>query len=98
MEWVDGGDGDQGQAEVADPLEQAVQGGLVDHRAPQGGGAVALVGEVQPVEPGDPPVVEVAVDPDLVGPGLRGGVPPDGALGVLGVLMGSFSDVAMPGR
>ncbi len=49
------GDRDQRQAQVADLLEQAVQRGLVDDRAVEDGGAVALVGEGQPVEPRGPP-------------------------------------------
>src|SRR5450755_3711422 len=45
------GDRDQGQAQVACFLEQAMQRGLVGYRAVDGGGAVAAVGEGQPVEP-----------------------------------------------
>ena len=63
-------DGDQRQAEVADLLEQAVQRGLVDDRAVEDGGAVGLVAEAQPVEPGGPAVVEVAREADLVLPRL----------------------------
>ena len=61
-------DRDEREAQVADLLEQAVQRGLVDDRAVQDGGAVGLVGEAQPVEPGGPPVVEVALEADLVRP------------------------------
>src|SRR4051794_20318132 len=43
--WSVPGDGDQRQAQVAHPLEQAVQRGLVDDGAVDGGGAVAAGGE-----------------------------------------------------
>src|SRR5690348_9645668 len=59
-------DRDQGQAQVACFLEQAVQRRLVGHRAVDDGGAVAAVGEGQPVEPGGPPGVEEPLDADLV--------------------------------
>ena len=63
-------DRDQRQADVAHLLEQAVQRGLVDDRAVDDGGAVALVGEAQPVEPGGPAGVEVPLEADLVPSGL----------------------------
>ena len=52
-------DRDQGQAQVAYFLEQAMQRRLVGYRAVDDGGAVAAVGQGQPVEPGGPPGVEV---------------------------------------
>jgi hypothetical protein len=48
-------DRDQGQAHVARFLEQAIERGLVGYGAMDDGGAVAVVGEGQPVEPGGPP-------------------------------------------
>jgi len=71
--WFVPGDGDQRQAQVAHPLEQAVQGGLVDDGAVDGGGAVAAGGEGQPVEPGGPAVVEVSLEADFVVSGSVGG-------------------------
>ena len=62
----DRGERDQGDADVAQLLEQAVQRRLVDDRAADDGGAVVLVGEAQPVEPGRPAGSEVSLDPDLV--------------------------------
>src|ERR1039457_6193951 len=59
MVRVDVIDRDQGQAQVARFLEQAVQRGLVGYRAMDDGGAVAAVSNGQPVEPGGPPAVEV---------------------------------------
>src|SRR5450631_2243770 len=66
MVGFDEGDRDQGQAQVARFLEQAVERGLVGYRAMDEGGAVAAVGEGQPVEPGGPPGVEVPLEADLV--------------------------------
>ena len=45
---------EQGDAEVAQLLEQSVQRGLVDDRSADDGGAVVLGGEGQAVEPGSP--------------------------------------------
>ena len=59
-------DRDQGQAQVARFLEQAVERGLVGYRAVDDGGAVALAGKAQSVEPGGPPAVEVPLEADLV--------------------------------
>src|SRR5215471_14550447 len=59
-------DRDQGQAQVAYFLEQSMQRRLVGYRAVDDGGAVAAVGEGQPVEPGGPTSVEVPLDADLV--------------------------------
>jgi hypothetical protein len=67
---VDLGDRDQREAGVADFLEQAVQGGLVGHRAEDERGAVGFVGEAQSVEPGDPSGAEVPLDANLVRSGL----------------------------
>jgi len=44
--------------------------GLIGHRDGEGGAAVAVAGDVEPAEPGQPVVVEMAVDADRV---LRGG-------------------------
>ena len=47
-----------------------MQRGLVGDRAADDGGAVALVGEAQPVEPGGPSGVEMPLEADLVASGL----------------------------
>ena len=52
-----------------------MQGGLVDDRAVDEGGAVALPGEGQPVEPGGPAGVEVSLEADLVLSGLVSAFP-----------------------
>ena len=67
---VDLGDRDQRQAYVAHLLEQAVQSGLVDDEAGDDGGAVAVVGQAQPVEPGGPAGIEVPLEADFVPSGL----------------------------
>src|SRR3954468_18010946 len=59
-------DRDQRQARVANSLEQAVQCGLVDHRAVDEGGAIARVGETHSVEPKAASRVQVPLDADLV--------------------------------
>ena len=63
---VDLSDRDQGQAYVAHFLEQAMKSGLVEDRARDDGGAVAFVGEAQPVEPGGPSGVEVPLEADFI--------------------------------
>src|ERR1700710_45905 len=65
---TDLGDRDQGQPDVADLLQQAVQRGLVDDLADEKGAAVALVGHAQSVEPRGPVRVEMAQQTDLVAP------------------------------
>ena len=65
---ADAGDRDERQADVAHPLEQAVQGSLVGDQAMDDGGAVALLGEAQPVEPGSPSAIEVPREAELVEP------------------------------
>jgi hypothetical protein len=52
MAGFDVTDRDQGQAQVARFLEQAIERGLVGYGAVDDGGAVAVVGAGQPVEPG----------------------------------------------
>src|ERR1700759_926844 len=59
-------DRDQGQAQVARFLEQTVERGLVGYGAMDDGGAVAVAGDGQPVEPGGPPGIEVPLEADLV--------------------------------
>ena len=61
-------DCDQWQTQIADFAQQAMQCGLVDHRALNKGGAITLVGEAQVVEPAGPAAVQVSLDSDLVGP------------------------------
>jgi len=63
-------DRDQRQAQVAHFLEQAMQRGLVGYEAMDDGGAVAVVGEDQPVEPGGPPRIEVPLRRISYRPGL----------------------------
>src|SRR6266568_9114934 len=63
---LDRSDRDQWQAYVAHFLEQAIQRGLVDHRAMDDGGAVAFVGEAQSVKPGGPSGIEVPLEADFV--------------------------------
>jgi hypothetical protein len=62
---IDLGDGDQRQAQVAHFLEQAMEGGLIDHEARDDRDAVFL-SEVQVVEPGGPARAEMALQTDLV--------------------------------
>src|ERR1700761_6933802 len=62
-------DRDQGQAQVACFLNQAVQRGLVRYGAVNDRGAVAAAGNGQSVEPGGPPAIEVALEADLILPG-----------------------------
>ena len=52
---------------------KTVQRGLVDYRAVDEGGAVALVGEAEPVKPGGPSGVEVPLEPDFVAARSRAG-------------------------
>src|SRR5579872_489538 len=59
-------DRDQGQAQVARFLQQAMERGLVGDGAMDDGGAVAVSGDGQPVEPGGPPGIEVPLEADLV--------------------------------
>jgi hypothetical protein len=63
---------EQGEAGVADVLEQAVQGGLVDDKTLDEGGAVISVGQGHPVEAGDPAGCEAALDADAVPAGVSG--------------------------
>src|SRR5918993_2860733 len=74
--WVDGRHGDEGDPEVADPGEDAVQLGLVGDGAGERRGAVAVVGELEPTEPGRPVGVEVPADAQHVGgrPAAEGAV------------------------
>ena len=55
---VDGREGDEGDAEVADLGEQAVQLGLVGHGTAKCSCAVVLPGEGEAAEPGRPVLVE----------------------------------------
>jgi hypothetical protein len=63
---VDLNDRDQRQTYVAHLLEQAMKSGLVDDKAMDEGGAVALVGEAQSVEPSGPSRSEVTLETDFV--------------------------------
>ena len=60
------GDREEGETEVAESLQQPVQGGLVHDRASDGGGAVGSGGQSEPVEPERPPRVEAPLKADLV--------------------------------
>src|SRR6266487_4112857 len=66
MVGFDESDRDQGQAQVPRFLEQAVERGLVGYRAMDDGGAVAAMGNGQPVEPRGPPGAEVPLEADLI--------------------------------
>src|SRR6266516_3337975 len=66
MAGFDESDRDQGQAQVPRFLEQAVERGLVGYRAMDDGGAVAAMGNGQPVEPRGPPGAEVPLEADLI--------------------------------
>src|ERR1035441_1031846 len=66
MAGLDVIDRDQGQAQVARFLEQAIERGLVCYGAMDDGGAVTAAGKGQPVEPGGPPGIEVPLEADLV--------------------------------
>src|SRR6476659_4071724 len=57
--------GNDDQAEVAHPVQQAVQGGLVRHRAGDDRLAV-LTGDLKALEPGRPALIEDPLDTDLV--------------------------------
>jgi len=57
-------DRDQEQPEVADLGQQPVQGGLVGDRAADDG-LLPVAGDLEVLEPGGPPLVEDALDPDL---------------------------------
>ena len=59
MVSLDADDRDERQAGVSHLLEQAVERRLVGDRTVDDRRAVALVGQAQPVEPGDPSALEV---------------------------------------
>jgi hypothetical protein len=63
-------DRDQRQADVAHPLQQAMQRGLVGYSTMDDRGAIALEAEAQPVKPGGPSRIEVPLEADLVPSGL----------------------------
>jgi hypothetical protein len=63
---VDLSNRDQRQAYVAHLLEQPMKSGLVDDKTMDEGGAVALVGEAQSVEPSSPSRIEVPVETNFV--------------------------------
>ncbi len=63
LQWIQR---QQGDAEVAEGLEEAVQCGLVDDWSADDGGAVVLGGQIHAVEPGRPTRSEVSSDADLV--------------------------------
>jgi hypothetical protein len=63
---VDLSDRNQREAYVAHPLEQPMKSGLVNDKTMNEGGAVALVGEAQSVEPSGPSRIEVPFETDFV--------------------------------
>src|SRR4051794_37826880 len=71
--WFLLADGDQGQTCVAELAEQSVQRGLVDRRAVDDGGPVAVADEGHAVEPRGPARLEMSSDADLVPPSVRDG-------------------------
>jgi hypothetical protein len=62
---VEPADGDQDQAQVADPVQQPVQGGLVCYRAVDDRLAFVAV-DLEVLEPGRPALVEDSLDADLI--------------------------------
>src|SRR4029079_7725979 len=68
---VDASDGDQRGAQVADPLEQAVERRLVGDRTGDDRRPVVLDAERQPLEPRRPVGAQRPDDPDLVPRGVR---------------------------
>src|SRR5712691_9977951 len=64
MARLDKIDRDQGQTQVTRFLEQAIERGLVGYGATDDGGAVTVVSEGQPVEPGGPAAVKVPLEAD----------------------------------
>src|SRR5207244_4227332 len=56
---------DQEQPEVADLVQQPVEGGLIGDRACDDG-FLPVAADLEILEPGSPPPVEDALDPDLV--------------------------------
>ncbi len=60
------GEREQGDAGVAELLEHAVEGGLVDHGTAEDRGAVGPGGDGQAVDPGRPEGCQMPGDPDLV--------------------------------
>src|SRR5215213_429974 len=67
---MEGAHRQQRDAEVADPIEDAVQLRLVDDRAGQAGSAVVEANQGEVAERGGPVIVEVTGDPDLVHRGV----------------------------
>jgi hypothetical protein len=59
--WVEPPDGDQDQAEVADPVQEPVRGGLIGDRAGDDRLAVVTV-DLEAPEPGRPVPVEDPLD------------------------------------
>ena len=55
---------------VAHVLEQAIQRGLIDHRASEDGWSVACVGEAQAFKPVGPAIVTVSCEATLTAPRL----------------------------
>src|SRR5215472_101650 len=63
--WIEVAYRDQEQPEVAYLGQQSVQGGLIGDRACDDG-FFPVAGDLEVLEPGGPPLVEDALDPDLV--------------------------------
>jgi hypothetical protein len=59
-------DRDERQARVTHFLEQAMERSLVGYGAMDDGGAIALEAEAQPVEPGGPSGIEMALEANLI--------------------------------
>src|SRR4051794_32591314 len=57
---------DQGHADIAQLVKDAVQRGLIDDGTTDGGGAVVEGGDAQPAEPSLPPLPEMSLDADFV--------------------------------
>src|SRR5262249_59028191 len=63
--WIEVAYRDQEQPEVANLRQQPVQGGLIGDRA-RDDGFFPVAADLEILEPGGPPPVEDALDPDLV--------------------------------
>jgi hypothetical protein len=61
---------DQGESQIADPVEDAVQGSLVLDGTGQQGVTVLLIGDTETLKPASQSVIEMTFDSDLV----QGGV------------------------
>lgn len=66
--WLNASDGHERQPYIAHLPEQAMQGGLIDHRANQPCLAIVFPRDGQPIKPAAPPVIKVPLDAKLILP------------------------------